>query len=284
MSNGFTRTLVRVNGGVRLAVHRLSGDGPTLLLAHATGFHGRIWSPMAELLADEFSCLAPDLRGHGDSAPAAEEDFDWRGFAADILAVVDGLGLQRPLGAGHSSGATALLLAEQARPGTFAALYCFEPIVVPEDPPPGPDRDSWLATSTRRRRAAFGSRAHALHHYATKAPFSDLDPAALEAYVDHGFEHQSGGPVRLKCSPEHEALVYEMATAHDCFVQLAQVRCPVTLARGGRSEAFTADRADAVAARLPRVRTEEHPNLGHLGPLEDPGAIAASIRRALAAP
>lgn len=267
--------------GARIAVNDLAGRGPPLVLAHATGFHGRVWAPMAELLASRFSCLAPDLRGHGDSPPPAGWDFDWRGFAADVLAVVDGLALTDPVGAGHSSGATALLLAEQVRPGTFAALYCFEPIIVPADPPLGPDRESWLAESTRRRRAVFPSRAWALSRYAAKPPFSDLDPSVLRAYVNHGFEDLADGAVRLRCRPEHEALVYEMATAHPCFAQLAQVRCPVTLARGGRSEAFTPARAAAVAARLPHVRSEEHPDLGHLGPLEDPGAVAVSIRRAL---
>ncbi|HWF49852.1 MAG TPA: alpha/beta hydrolase [Solirubrobacteraceae bacterium] len=259
----------------------MPGAGPPLVLVHATGFHGHVWRPIADELASRFSCVAPDLRGHGDSAPPAGSDFDWSGFAADVLAVVDGLGLERPLGAGHSSGATALLLAEEARPGTFAGLYCFEPIIVPADPPLGRDRESWLADSTRRRRAAFGSRAEAERRYAARLPLSDLDPRALRAYVEHGFEDSPDGGVRLKCRPEHEALVYEMATAHDCFSHLARVRCPVTLARGGRSVAFMPDREAAVAARLSDVRCEEHPRLGHLGPLEGLRAVAESIERAL---
>ena len=267
--------------GVRIAVHELSGGGPNLILAHATGFHGLVWRPVAERLAPRFACLAPDLRGHGDSALPEDLDFDWHGFAADVLAVVDGLELERPFAAGHSSGATALLLAEQERPGTFAALYCYEPIIVPADPPLGRDRESWLADSTRRRRSAFPSRIEAQRRYAGKPPLSELDPSVLRAYVEHGFEDAPDGGVRLKCAPEHEALVYEMATAHDCFVHLARVRCPVTLARGGRSEAFTPDRGAAVAARLPRVTREQHETLGHLGPLEDPRAVADSIQRAL---
>ncbi|HWC87128.1 MAG TPA: alpha/beta hydrolase [Solirubrobacteraceae bacterium] len=262
-------------------MHELSGRGTPLLLVHATGFHGRAWQPVARALAPRFACLAPDLRGHGDSPPPDDLNFDWRGFAADVLSTVDRLGLERPSAAGHSSGATALLLAEEARPGTFAALYCFEPIIVPADPPLGRDPESWLAEATRRRRAEFPSRVEAERHYAGRPPLSDLDPTALRAYVEHGFEDVPEGGVRLKCRPEYEALVYEMATAHDCFSHLDRVRCPVTLARGGRSEAFTHDRQAAIAARLPRVRCEEHPALGHLGPLEEPAAIAASIGRAL---
>lgn len=268
--------------GVRVAVHELGGTGPPLVLAHATGFHGAVWGPLAEGLTPHWRCVSPDLRGHGDSPLPLRADFDWRGFAADVLAVVDGLGLERPLGVGHSSGATALLLAEQAAPGTFAALYCFEPIIVPAVPPLGPDPDNWLAHAARRRRAAFPGRADALRHYAGKPPLSELNPRALRAYVDHGFADVPGGGVRLKCTPEHEALVYETATAHECFGHLDRVRCPVTLARGGRSDAFTSPLAAAVARRLAAGRLEEHPTLGHLGPLEDPETVAAAIRRAVA--
>ncbi|MDQ4131379.1 MAG: alpha/beta hydrolase [Actinomycetota bacterium] len=250
------------------------------MLVHAAGLHGRVWAPLAAALGAGFRCLAPDLRGHGDSEPPPELNFDWRGFAADVLAVVDGLGLQNPLGAGHSSGATALLLAEQARPGTFRALYCFEPVIVPVHPPLGPDPDNWLAARARQRRATFASRAEALGNYATKPPLSELSSTVLRSYVEHGLEDLPDGTVRLKCPPEHEALVYETATAHDCYSNLDQVRCPVTLSRGGRSEAFPPRLAEQIAARLPLASHELHPDLGHLGPLEDPDAVAASTRRA----
>ena len=68
---------------------------------------------------------------------------------------MDRLGIEHPYGFGHSSGGTAVLMAEQARPGTFAALYCYEPVLVAADPPLGPDRGSWLAEQARRRRATF---------------------------------------------------------------------------------------------------------------------------------
>ncbi len=270
---------VPTTDGVDIAVHDLGGTGPPLVFAHATGFHGLVWRPVGIRLADGFRCVSLDERGHGDSGRPLDLNFDWRGFGRDILAVVDGLGLDGPLGVGHSSGGTAMLLAEQSRPGTFGAIYCFEPVVVPADPPLGRDASNWLAAAARRRRDVFDSREQAHASYASKPPFSAWLPEVLAVYVDHGFVDRPDGTVQLKCRPEDEARVYEMATAHDGYAHLAEVRCPVLVAYGTQSDAVGGAEIEALGGLLPDARTEVLGGLGHLGPMEDPAAVADSIRR-----
>ncbi len=267
--------------GVRVATHDLGGDGPPLVMVHAAGLHGMVFAPLARHLAGDFRCVSLDGRGHGDSVLPPGRQLDWYGLAADVLAVVDGLGLDRPYGFGHSSGGTALLMAEQARPGTFAALYCFEPVIVPADPPLGRDEDNWLAAQARRRRTTFASRDEACRHYASKRPMSDMTPEALRAYVDHGFADCDDGGVQLKCRPDAEAAVYEMATAHDAYARLADVGCPVAVSCGSETEGCTPERARCHVERLPRGRTEVLDQVGHLGPLERPDRVAASMLRFL---
>src|SRR3984893_5870752 len=63
-----------------------------MVLAHATGFHAMVWQPVIERLTDTFRCVAFDERGHGDSGKAPNDDYDWRGFATDVLPVVDAWG------------------------------------------------------------------------------------------------------------------------------------------------------------------------------------------------
>ncbi len=272
---------VRTSDGVEIAVHDLGGDGPPLLFAHATGFHGLVFAPIAQLLGGQFNGTALDERGHGDSGLPPRMDFDWRGFASDILATVDGLGLTRPFGVGHSGGGAGLLLAEQTRPGTFRALYLFEPIVFPPTGPfPGGSSDNPMAASARRRREIFGSRQEAFDNYASKPPFDRLAPEALRAYVDHGFANLDDGRVRLKCRGETEALVYEHSWSHETYDHLPEVSCPVTVACGATSDTFGAPLVEAIVDRLPRARAEVVPGVGHFGPLEDPALLARSIRSA----
>jgi pimeloyl-ACP methyl ester carboxylesterase len=269
--------------GNTIAVHDLGGDGPPLLLAHATGFHGHVWDPVASHLADRFHCWSFDERGHGDSGPAPGEDYDWNGFATDVLAVIDDLAPGEPLrAAGHSCGGALLLLAEQRRPGTFSALWTYEPVMMPSEVPLPTGTENPLATGARRRRAEFPSKQAAFDNFAGKPPFDRLHPDALWAYVDHGFVEKDDGTARLKCEPEREARTYEMSLAHDAFAKLVDVACPVRVVCGEKTDAFPEAVIRAVADRLPRGTAEVMPGLSHFGPLEDPAAVAASISRALA--
>lgn len=272
--------MVASTHGVEIAVHDLGGEGPILLLAHATGFHGRVWQPVADRLPDAH-CIAPDLRGHGDSIGINGLDYEWDGFADDLLAVVDALDVRPLVAAGHSKGGAALLLAEQRRPGTFAALYCYEPIVVPPMEPTGEVMANPLADSALKRRATFDSFDAAFANFAAKPPLNALDPEALRAYVDFGFSAQPDGSIALKCRPEVEAQVYRMGAKHGAFGRLDQVQCPVTVATGAELPFGPSSFAAAVVAALPHATIERHPDLGHFGPLEDPDAIAVCIRRAL---
>lgn len=271
---------VRSTDGVELQVHDLGGEGPPLLLAHATGFHGRVWEPLAAHLTG-FHRWSVDMRAHGDSTGPIGRSLEWEGFAEDLLAVVDALELDRPFGVGHSKGGASLLLAEQHRPGTFRALYLYEPVVMTPDVAVGYSPDNPLSAGARRRRDTFDSLDHAFENYASKPPFSTLHPDALRVYVEHGFSLGEDGSVTLKCRPDQEAEVYAHGSAHQAFHALDRVRCPVTIALG-IEESVPAIFGRPIADGLPLGTVASFPDLAHFGPLEDPATIATSIVAAFA--
>ncbi len=269
--------------GVDVCFYDLGGHGPDLVLAHATGFCAAVLSPMAVALRDRFHCVALDLRAHGRSGRPADRDFDWHGFATDVLAVVDCLDLDSPAGFGHSCGGATLLLAEQARPGTFDSLYCYEPVVRPADAPLAPSQNgNSLARGALRRRSAFTSREEALANFSAKAPFDRFRSDVLAAYVDNGFASGPEGGISLRCRREDEASMYAHGFSHDAFARLATIRCPVTLACGAETDSFGPDFLAILAGRLASPTTLALPGLGHFGPLEDPDAVARSVTASLA--
>src|SRR4051794_13729017 len=94
---------------LRVAVWEWPGEGPPLLFAHATGFHGRCWDHIIQLCPGR-RALAIEFRGHGRSSVPAPP-IPWRKFSLDLLAVVHHLGLQDAVAVGHSMGGHAIVSA-----------------------------------------------------------------------------------------------------------------------------------------------------------------------------
>lgn len=264
--------------GTAIGLHEHGGDGRPTLLCHATGFHGAVWEPLARELGDSYRRWAIDFRGHGASTIEPDASLDWELVMTDVLTAVDAIDAEPGtiLGVGHSMGGACLLLAEQARPGTFAGLWLFEPIA----PPPGlissARGGNSLAEGALRRRSSFPSHAAAIENFASKPPFNTLRADALHAYVRHGFVPGDDGEVHLACRPEDESRIYLGGGGHGAFEHLGEVRCPTVVAVSG-DEFGPALFAPAIVEGLPDGRLEPHPHVTHFGPLEAPTALAAAI-------
>ena len=110
MFEGFTRTEIKTSGARIVTVH--GGSGPPLLLMHGNPFSHVSWHKVAPRLADEFTVVATDLRGYGDSEkPPGGEDhsgYSFRAMAQDQVEVMAALGFERFYAAGHDRGARVL--------------------------------------------------------------------------------------------------------------------------------------------------------------------------------
>ncbi len=114
-------------GGVSIAVTDNDGAGPDLVLVHGIGTRSVSWWPVIDDLAQRFRVRAIDLRGHGDSDHPAN-GYLIGDYAADLMAVIDGLDLAQPRILAHSLGALITLEWAATYPDRAAAI-------VLEDPP-----------------------------------------------------------------------------------------------------------------------------------------------------
>jgi pimeloyl-ACP methyl ester carboxylesterase len=102
--------------GVRLK-YELVGDGPPLLLHLGAGCDSELWQAagLLEPLARDYRCILFDHRGHGQSdRPVGKAAYHIDRFAADVVTLLDHLGLERVAVWAYSNAiAVALKLAEQ---------------------------------------------------------------------------------------------------------------------------------------------------------------------------
>ena len=266
--------------GIRLVVHDWGGAGAPVVLAHPTGFHGRVWQPVARLLvAAGYHVWSFDFRGHGDS-DAPDLDYSWQGFADDALAVCAHLGVAGDpalVACGHSKGGAALILGEQKQPGTFARIWAYEPVMFASIDPLPPQEDFFLARAARKRRNEWASVDEAFAAYASKPPLDVMTKESLRAYVEYGLRDRGDGVLELKCRPEIEARVFAMAPNNGAFARLGEVASEVLVVCGETSTSVDPALGAQIAEHLPNGRLEVMAGLGHFGPQQDPDATVASI-------
>ncbi len=91
----------------RLRLHYVdwgNPDAPPLILQHGGRDHCRSWDWVAEELRHDWHVIAPDLRGHGDSAWSPAGNYDMPGFVYDMAQLIHQLGLAPVTIVAHSMG------------------------------------------------------------------------------------------------------------------------------------------------------------------------------------
>lgn len=259
-------------GGVRLHYELSAAAGPPLVLVHGSWVDHTDWAPVAADLARDFQVLTYDRRGHSLSdRPAgpgsADED------AADLAALIEGLGLAPAHVAGNSFGAAISLRLASRRPSLFRSLNVHEPPLF-----------GLLAAhaETREMAAAVGAAVGRVVERLVRGEMA----AAAERFVDDvalGPGAWAGLPESLRAvlvnnaptfldeTRDPEALMLDVAA-------LGAFDRPLLLTGGSESPPPFAPVLDALARALPQARRHTFDGAGHLPHQSHPAAYAAQVR------
>jgi len=137
----------------RLKLHYCTWGDPALppmMLVHGMQDHSRTWDWVVRNYVDRFFIIAPDLRGHGDSAWSNGGTYHLMDYVNDLVVLVQHLGLRDLTLVGHSLGGTLTVIQTAICPQVISKLVCIEGIgVLPEDEPNQSVQDqirSWIAS------------------------------------------------------------------------------------------------------------------------------------------
>lgn len=112
------------DGSAARVHYRRAGSGPPLLMVHQSPRSSEEFLPLIARWSRHFTCIAPDTRGFGQSAPLRGALPDCTDYARALVAFMDAIGLQRTAAYGFHSGAILLVNAAKLAPRRFSAIAC----------------------------------------------------------------------------------------------------------------------------------------------------------------
>jgi len=235
------------------AAYLEAGRGQPVVLVHGAGGRAEVWTPQLAGLADVARLIAVDLPGHGAGGGRGCRQVD--DYVAWLVGLLDALGLDRAVVAGHSMGgaiAQTLALGHRGRlrglvlVGTGARLRVLARILelFREGSPLGPELVASLAYSPKTPPGAVVEAERALLETPPAVTLGDF----------------------LACD------------RFDVMARLAGVEIP-TLVLGGVDDRLTPPKYAAYLARhIPGARLVEVEAAGHFPQLEQPAVVNAAFR------
>ena len=262
------------------------GEGPSLLLLHATGFHARLWDQIVAALPAGTHVVAPDHRGHGRSyRPATLAS--WTATADVLLPLLDGLGGHPLVGCGHSMGAYILTRLASQRPAAFRHLVLIDPVIM--DPASYEGEAAKVIPDpaghpVARRRNVWTDAEEMRARFADRPPYANWDPRVLADYCTYGLLLAADGEgFELACPPALEASVYQNALRTSPHEWLHYLSVPSTLIRaptgerGGELDFSLSPTWTSLGPAIGAERDELWAEHSHFIPMENPARVAALL-------
>ncbi len=242
-------------GRLAVAVHgTLRADAEPILFVHPANLRGACWSDLAARLADERACVAPDLRGHGESERRGPMSVaDW---ADDCWAVVQALDLDRVHLVGGSVGGAIVVALAARLPDRVVTVTTLGGAFLP-----APEADAPLLDAIDVHGVASALRD------ATVEALAPGVPTALAARVEADVSRNDAATVRA---------IWRAANATDARPLVAALRAPCLAVVGEHDRTCPPDESAWLAAAT-GGELRVLPGVGHLPMYEAPEAVAALL-------
>ena len=254
---------------IALATSSWGKETPRALLIHGLGDGGFAWDAFISHASAELSGVSLDLRGHGDSPWDPLQRYGTDVLAADVIRVIDTLGLRDLALIGHSLGAEVATRVAAARPDRTRALVLVEG---------GPELEHGAARLIRQQMQATPRKYDAVMEFqailAVRYPIAD--PTTLRLYATRALRPARDGRIEPKLDPAF-LMGMQLLDCASYWASLTTVCCPILLVRGQLSSVLTHHKADLLRRRLRDCAHALVANAGHAVPIENPRGLYDTV-------
>jgi 3-oxoadipate enol-lactonase len=254
-------------GGLRVNFE-LTGDpeNPVVVLSHALGTNFRLWNSQVEILSRSFRVLRYDIRGHGGTE-VAPGPYAIDMLARDLLALLDGLGIDKAHMAGVSLGGfIAQWLGANARDRVGRLVLANTAAKVGS-------RDGWNSRIALVREGGMEAIAQASIERWFTPGFISREPAAIETARRALVETTAEGYVGC-CAAIRDMDLRELSP---------RVEASTLVIAGSADQSTTVADAEWLARHMPRARVVVH-SAAHLSNVEARDRFNDDVMRFFSSP
>ena len=250
-------------------------EAPAILLLHGFGASLQAWDDWAPALEKNLRVLRIDIPGFGLSGPAVNQDYSDAADVARVIAVMDQLGVQQVIVAGHSMGGRIAWNLAAAHPERVSKLVLLSP-----DGFPDPNAKS---DKTYEVPALLGLLPYSLPKWALRmggvapafADDSQLTPQMMQRYHD-----------MMLAPGVRTALLERMRQTRnsDPVARLKSITVPTLLIWGEKDAFIPLSNAQDYLKAMPQAKLVTLPGVGHVLHEEAPQASVQAVLDFLSAP
>ncbi len=236
-----------------------AGAGPTLLLLHGIGSSATSWQRQFDRLAGDYTLIAPDLRGYGDSPdPAGPPSLD--AVADDLAALLD----REPAHVvGVSFGALAALALARRHPNLVRSLVLSDTTLGRNTLAPD-ERTRWV-----EGRYALAAELQVRADERAGEIAGPEAPADVLAEIARNMR---------RARPAGYRYVTDVIAATDALPWLDTIDVPSLIVCGEHDSVVGLTLSQTIAERIPDARLAIIAGAGHAPNIERPDAFAAAVR------
>ena len=279
-ASGFEPFEIRLHG--HRAIYRRAGAGPPVVLIHGMLNSSRHWETVADRLASEYTVIAPDLLGHGDSA-TTQGDYSLGAHASGIRDVLSAIGVDRATIVGHSLGGGVAMQFFYQFPQRCQRMVLISSgglgreVSWPLRLTAGPGAEALVAlASSGAALSALGWGADRLRRRGARgATYFRAAARALGELEEPGSRRAFLGTLRSVIGARGQRV-----NARDRLYLAGAL--PTLVVWGGRDRTIPVEHGHAAHATIPGSSLKILPRAAHFPHLEDPDGLAGALRDFLA--
>jgi 3-oxoadipate enol-lactonase len=240
-------------------------DAPVLVLGNPIGTTRDVWAHQVPVLSRHFRVLRYEPRGHGApqaQSPAPKGPYTIAELGADVLAVLNGYGIERFAFAGVSlGGMTGIWLAAHAPERVTSLAVCCAALT------PMPDAQAWHDRAALVRKDGMAALAGVVVPRWFTPRFMASEPGQVETVV----------AMLTGTNPEGYAGCGEAIAAMDLRSQLGSVKAPTLVVSGAEDVAAPPAVGAYTARNIPEARLTVIQGASHFAHYEKPGPVTNAL-------